>query len=74
MAPSAAAAAPPLFGTTEFRAAVAGCPAEVAAALRQIDQERSTYRACAVSSAACPSRGVSGLAVDDQDPDRSPSD
>ena len=44
MAPSAAGAAPPLFGTTEFRAKSLAALPKWQRALRQIDQERSTYR------------------------------
>ena len=58
MAPSAAGAAPPLFGTTEFRAESLAALPKWQRALRQIDQERSTYRACSRLSATCPAQSV----------------
>src|SRR5688572_1861686 len=58
MAPSAAAAAPPLFGTTEFRAESLDALPKWQRALRQIDREQATYRACARGSKACPSRAA----------------
>ncbi|MGH6898542.1 MAG: transglutaminase-like cysteine peptidase, partial [Geminicoccaceae bacterium] len=58
MTPSAAGAAPPLFGTTEFRAPSLAALPKWQHALRQIEQERSTYQACSHASADCPSRSV----------------
>jgi predicted transglutaminase-like cysteine proteinase len=58
MAPSAAGAAPPLFGTTEFRARSLAALPKWQRVLSRIEQERPTYEACARSSTACPSRGV----------------
>jgi predicted transglutaminase-like cysteine proteinase len=57
MTPSAAAA-PPLFGTAEFRAASLDALPKWQHTLRRIDQEQAAYRACAESSAACPSRAA----------------
>ena len=58
MAPSAAGAAPSLFGTTEFRAESLAALPKWQRTLRRIEQERSTYEACSRSSEACPSPGV----------------
>jgi predicted transglutaminase-like cysteine proteinase len=58
MTPSAAGAAPPLFGTSEFRAESLAALPKWQQALRQIEEERKIYRACARSSAACPSPSV----------------
>jgi predicted transglutaminase-like cysteine proteinase len=58
MTPSAAGAATPLFGTSEFRAESLAALPKWQRALRQIEQERSTYRACARSSVDCPSPSV----------------
>jgi predicted transglutaminase-like cysteine proteinase len=58
MTPSAAGAAPPLFGTSEFRAESLAALPKWQRALRQIEQERSTYEACSRSSANCPSPSV----------------
>lgn len=58
MAPSAAAATPPLFGTAEFRAESLAALPQWQRALRQIDRERGTYQACLRSADACPSRSV----------------
>jgi predicted transglutaminase-like cysteine proteinase len=58
MAPSAAGAAPPLFGTTEFRARSLAALPRWQSVLGRIEQERPTYEACARSSAACPSPSV----------------
>jgi predicted transglutaminase-like cysteine proteinase len=58
MAPSAAGAAPPLFGTSEFRAESLAALPKWQRALRQIEQERDTYRTCSRPSADCPSRSI----------------
>jgi predicted transglutaminase-like cysteine proteinase len=58
-APAAAAAAPALFGTTEFRAESLAALPKWQHVLDRIARERATYRACSRSSAACPSRSVS---------------
>jgi predicted transglutaminase-like cysteine proteinase len=57
-APAAAAAAPPLFGTTEFRAESLAALPKWQNVLSRIRRERATYRACARSNVACPSRSV----------------
>jgi predicted transglutaminase-like cysteine proteinase len=51
------AAQPSLFGTTEFRAASLAALPEWQRALRQIEAERSAYRACDTDG-VCPSRGA----------------
>lgn len=56
--PGAAAAAPTLFGTAEFRAESLAALPQWERALRQIELERETYRACADATRSCPSRGV----------------
>jgi predicted transglutaminase-like cysteine proteinase len=57
--PTAAATAPPqLFGTVEFRAESLAALPQWQHALRQIEEERSTYRACFEAAASCPSRGA----------------
>lgn len=58
MAPSAAAAPPSLFGTAEFRAGSLDALPKWQQALRRIDREQATYRACARASDACPSRAA----------------
>ena len=58
MTPSATAAPPPLFGTAEFRAASLDALPKWQQTLRRIDQEQAAYRACARSSADCPSRAA----------------
>ena len=59
LAPSAAAAAtPPLFGTTEFRAESLDALPKWQRVLSQIDRERATYQACARGSKTCPSRAA----------------
>jgi predicted transglutaminase-like cysteine proteinase len=58
MAPSAARAAPGLFGTTEFQARSLAALPKWQRVLSRIEEERPTYDACARSSAACPSRSV----------------
>jgi predicted transglutaminase-like cysteine proteinase len=57
LAPSAAAA-PPLFGTAEFRAKSLNALPKWQQVLRRIEQEQPTYRACARETAACPSRAA----------------
>jgi predicted transglutaminase-like cysteine proteinase len=58
MAPSAARAGPPLFGTSEFRAKSLAALPKWQRVLSRIDQEQPTYDACARASAACPSQSV----------------
>jgi predicted transglutaminase-like cysteine proteinase len=58
LAPSAAATSPPLFGTAEFRSESLDALPKWQRALRQIEREQATYRACARASEACPSRAV----------------
>ena len=55
MTPSAVAGPPPLFGTAEFRAASLDALPKWQQTLRRIDQEQTTYRACARMSTECPS-------------------
>ena len=57
MAPSALAQ-PALFGTTEFRASSLAALPQWQRALRQIEAERSTYRACSDPDGDCPSRAA----------------
>lgn len=58
MMPAAAAAAPALFGTVEFRAESLAALPQWQRALRQIDRERQTYQACSNAASSCPSRSV----------------
>lgn len=59
MAPSeVVAASTSLLGTVEFRAESLAALPQWQRALRQIEQERSTYRACAQDDDACPSSSV----------------
>jgi hypothetical protein len=73
LAPSAAAASPPLFGTAEFRSESLDALPKWQRALRQIEREQATYRACARASEACPS-ARRRVASASQKPDRSPVD
>jgi predicted transglutaminase-like cysteine proteinase len=57
MAPSVSAQ-PALFGTTELRAQSLAALPQWQRALRQIEAERGTYRACAEPGGTCPSRGA----------------
>ncbi len=57
MAPLASAQ-PALFGTTEFRAPSLAALPQWQHALRQIEAERSIYRACSDPDGDCPSRGA----------------
>jgi len=57
LAPSVAAQ-PALFGTTEFRASSLAALPQWQRTLRQIEAERSVYRACADPDGDCPSRGA----------------
>ena len=56
--PAAAAAAPPLFGTVEFRAESLAALPQWQRALAQIEAERPSYRSCWNGEASCPSRGA----------------
>ena len=58
MAPSAAGAAQPLLGTTEFQAKSLAALPKWQRVLSRIDHERATYRACSRARAACPSPSV----------------
>ncbi len=59
MAPSeVAATSTSLFGTVEFRAESLAALPQWQRALRQIERERSTYRACAQEEGSCPSSSV----------------
>jgi predicted transglutaminase-like cysteine proteinase len=58
MTPSAAGAAPPLFGTSEFRAESLAALPKWQRVLLRIEEERSTYLACSRSRAQCPSPSV----------------
>jgi predicted transglutaminase-like cysteine proteinase len=58
LAPSAAAASPPLFGTAEFRSESLDALPKWQRTLGQIELEQATYRACARASEACPSRAA----------------
>jgi predicted transglutaminase-like cysteine proteinase len=58
LAPSAAAKAPPLFGTSEFRAESLDALPKWQRVLCQIEREQSTYQACARGSKICPSRAA----------------
>lgn len=58
MAPSAAGAAQPLLGTTEFQAKSLAALPKWQRVLSRIDQERATYRACSRVRTACPSPSV----------------
>lgn len=51
-------AQPALFGTTEFRAPSLAALPQWQHALRQIEAERSIYRACSDPDGDCPSRGA----------------
>lgn len=59
MTPSAAGAAQPLLGTTEFQAKSLAALPKWQRVLRRIDHERPTYQACSRASESCPSPGVS---------------
>jgi predicted transglutaminase-like cysteine proteinase len=58
MAPSAAGAAQPLLGTTEFQAKSLAALPKWQRVLSRIEHERTTYQACSRSNAACPSPSV----------------
>jgi predicted transglutaminase-like cysteine proteinase len=58
MMPTAAAAAPELFGTVEFRAESLAALPQWQRTLRKIEQERGAYEACSEAARSCPSRGV----------------
>jgi predicted transglutaminase-like cysteine proteinase len=58
LAPSAATAARPLFGTTEFRAESLDALPKWQRVLGRIEREQPTYQACARDSSACPSRAA----------------
>ena len=58
MTPSAAGAAQPLLGTTEFQAKSLAALPKWQRVLGRIDHERPTYEACSRASEACPSPGV----------------
>jgi predicted transglutaminase-like cysteine proteinase len=55
---TAAAATPQLLGTVEFRAESLAALPQWQRALRQIDEERPTYRSCLSEARSCPSTGV----------------
>lgn len=57
MAPSVSAQ-PVLLGTTEFRTPSLSALPQWQRVLQKIENERSTYRACARAKADCPSRGA----------------
>jgi predicted transglutaminase-like cysteine proteinase len=57
-AASAGAAPPPLLGTAEFRTESLDALPKWQRALRQIEREQATYRACARASEPCPSRAA----------------
>ena len=54
----AAASAPSLFGSVEFRAQSLAALPQWQRTLARIEQERPVYLACARSAASCPSRSV----------------
>jgi hypothetical protein len=56
--PSAAAAPPQLFGTVEFRAESLAALPQWQRTLKQIEEERETYRSCWNADPSCPSRGA----------------
>jgi predicted transglutaminase-like cysteine proteinase len=56
--PVAAATAPPLFGTVEFRVESLAALPQWQHVLRQIARERHLYQACAEAADACPSRSA----------------
>lgn len=56
--PAAAAAAPQLFGTVEFRAESLAALPQWQRALTQIEAERASYRSCWRTDPSCPSRGA----------------
>jgi predicted transglutaminase-like cysteine proteinase len=56
--PSAAAAPPQLFGTVEFRAESLAALPQWQRTLKQIEEERQTYRSCWNADPSCPSRGA----------------
>lgn len=58
LAPSAAAAPPPLFGTSEFRGESLDALPKWQRVLSRIEREQATYQACARGSQACPSRAA----------------
>ena len=58
LAPSAATAARPLFGTTEFRAESLDALPKWQRVLGEIEREQTIYQACARGSNLCPSRAA----------------